>query len=57
MFFKKCEQKHTNPCVLIALGMAMAFGVVAITPPGRKFIKSKVKCIGKKIENCEALNS
>ncbi len=58
MFFKKAEPKcMISPCVYIAVGMIAAFGVVACTKPGRKFIKSKLACMSSKLENCSALSS
>lgn len=58
MFLKKCEPKcMMGPCAYIAVGMLMAFGVVACTKPGRKFIKSKISCMASKMENCSALSS
>ncbi len=57
MFFKKPVEKCISPCVYIALGMAAAFGVMAFTKPGKKFIKTKMQCLEKKLEGCEALSS
>ncbi len=57
MFFKKPETKCTHPCIYIAVGMLMAFGAIACTKPGKKFIKSKMQCMEKKLENCDAICS
>ena len=58
MFFKKAEPKCcSHACLYIALGMLTAFGVMALTKPGRKFIKNKMQCIGDKLDNCPALSS
>ena len=57
MFFKKQEPKCCHPCLYIAIGMITAFGVVALTAPGKKFIKSKMQCLGRKLEGCDALMS
>ena len=58
MFFKKPEPKcMISPCVWMAVGMCIAFGAVACTKQGRKFIKSKVASMTDKMENCPALSS
>ncbi len=49
--------KCSHPCLYIAVGMIAALGAVACTKPGRQFIKSKIKCVENKLENCGALSS
>ncbi|MBR2466688.1 MAG: hypothetical protein IKB38_07170 [Clostridia bacterium] len=57
MFFKKPDMKCAHPCLYVAVGMIAALGAVACTKPGRQFIKSKIKCVENKLENCGALSS
>ncbi len=59
MFFKKPQEKCISPVIYIALGMAAAFGLMACTKPGKKFIKAKMQCIEKKLDSCgcDALSS
>ncbi len=45
-------EKCVSPCVYIALGMGAAIGLMAFTKPGKKFIKSKMQCIEKKLDEC-----
>lgn len=55
MFFKKPEAKSIlTPCAYVAMGMIAAFGVVAMTKPGRKFVKSKISCLCSKLDSSSA---
>ena len=58
MFFKKSEPKcMIAPSCHFICGMIVAFGIVACTKSGRKFIKNKMDSLGSKLENCPAMSS
>ena len=57
MFCKKNEAKSIlTPCGYILIGMAAAFGVVALSKPGKRFIKSKISALSARMDNCPVMS-